>query len=126
LTEAERKLWDALRDKRFEGFRFRRQFSLGPYTVDFVCLERRLIIEVDGGQHSDSSSDMRRDVWLEARGFKVLRFWNIDIFQAMDGTLLKILDALKDHPSPAARDARRPLPQGGRSKELRHGTHLSF
>ena len=95
MTDVEKKLWAALRGRRFEQYKFRRQVPVGKYIVDFVCLERRLIIELDGSQHEGSSSDATRDAWLKTQGFRILRFWNININQALDGTLLAILDALK-------------------------------
>ena len=94
MTVEEMKLWAALRAKRFEGFKFRRQVPIGRYIVDFVNFEKRLIIEVDGGQHSESVRDAVRDAWLMTQGFRILRFWNVDIHHALDGTLLAILDAL--------------------------------
>ena len=76
-TDAERALWRHLRLRQQEGQKFRRQVPLGRYIVDFVCIEKRLIIEVDGGQHSEAAAtDATRTRWLEARGFRVLRFWN--------------------------------------------------
>ncbi|MGE3692452.1 MAG: endonuclease domain-containing protein [Novosphingobium sp.] len=75
-TDAERRIWSMLRNKRFSGFKFKRQQVLGNYIVDFVCFERRLIIEADGSQHADSAYDLARDSWLEAEGFAVLRLWN--------------------------------------------------
>ena len=75
MTDAERKLWSALRQKNLEGLRFRRQFPIGRYVADFVCLERRLVVEVDGGQHDARYQyDAIRDRELAARGFRVLRF----------------------------------------------------
>ena len=96
MTDVERKLWLALRDGRFEQFKFRRQVPIGKYIVDFVCLERRLIVELDGSQHEGSLHDAKRDAWLRTQNFRVLRFWNIDINQALDGTLLAILEALNE------------------------------
>jgi very-short-patch-repair endonuclease len=78
-TDAERKLWHLLRDRRFSGFKFRRQVQIGPYVVDFVCPAKRLIVEADGGQHAESSYDEGRDTWLKAQGFRIRRFWNADI-----------------------------------------------
>jgi very-short-patch-repair endonuclease len=101
MTEAEGKLWSALRSRRFENFKFRRQVPIGKYIADFVCLERRLIVEVDGSQHEDSDNDKVRDNWLKSQDFHVLRFRNHDIYVALDGTLLAILDALNDTPHPA-------------------------
>jgi len=81
-TEAEARLWWHLRAARFQRFKFRRQQPLGDYIVDFVCFERRLIIEVDGSQHLASvDEDDARTQWLQAQGFKVLRFWNDDVLR---------------------------------------------
>lgn len=96
MTDVEKKLWSALRSRRFENYKFRRQVPIGKYIVDFVCQDRKLIIELDGSQHEVSSYDQQRDEWLKSVGYKVLRFWNMDINQALDGTLLAILDALKE------------------------------
>ncbi len=80
-TEAERKLWSCLRDKRLLGLRFRRQQPIGPYIADFYCSAAKLIIELDGSQHANGQAqyDLYRTRWLEARGYKVLRFWNTDL-----------------------------------------------
>ncbi len=109
MTDVERKLWYALRDRRFENYKFRRQVPIGNYIVDFVCQERKVIVELDGSQHEGSGYDKQRDAWLESVGYKVLRFWNIDINQALDGTLLAILDALRD---PSSAPSGHLLPQG--------------
>ena len=109
MTDVEKKLWSALRDRRFENFKFRRQVPIGNYIADFVCQERKVIVELDGSQHDGSVYDEQRDAWLESVGYKVLRFWNIDINQALDGTLLAILDGLRDPSSVASRHL---LPQG--------------
>ncbi len=79
MTDAEKRLWRELRLRQFDAHKFRRQFPLGPYIVDFVCLDARLVIEVDGGQHLDSPEDRRRDAWLATQGFRVLRFWNTTV-----------------------------------------------
>jgi very-short-patch-repair endonuclease len=82
-TDAERKLWHLLRRKQVAGLRFRRQYPLGPYIVDFVCLPARLIIEVDGGQHADHvERDTMRTAWLESQGFRVIRFWNNEVLSS--------------------------------------------
>jgi very-short-patch-repair endonuclease len=99
MTDAEKKLWYALRDRRFENFKFRRQVPIGKYIADFVCQDCKLIVEVDGSQHEGSVHDRERDAWLTSVGYRVLRFWNIDTFKALDGTLLAILDALNATPS---------------------------
>jgi very-short-patch-repair endonuclease len=93
-TDAERKLWFALRDRRLDGFKFVRQEAIAGYVADFVCRERKLIIEADGGQHSESNSDHRRDAALKAEGYHILRFWNNDILTNRDGVLETILAAL--------------------------------
>ena len=93
-TDAERKLWYALRDRRLGGFKFVRQEAIGPFIVDFICREQRLIIEVDGGQHAESAKDAARDARLTAEGYRVMRFWNNDVLKNREGVLLTILDAL--------------------------------
>jgi very-short-patch-repair endonuclease len=103
-TPAEHRLWQILRAKRLAGHKFKRQLAIDHYIVDFVCPKRRLIVEADGGQHSDSESDVRRDAHLNAQGFQILRFWNNDIFTNEEGVLTSILDALQSplpNPSPA-------------------------
>lgn len=78
-TEAEQRLWSLLRSRRFSGFKFRRQFPLGNYIADLICLDARLIIEADGGQHAESPHDLTRDAYLRAQNFRLLRLWNSDI-----------------------------------------------
>ena len=80
-TEAEARLWEELRDRRLMRLKFRRQVPVGPFIADFVCMEARLIVEVDGSQHGKSVRDQRRDAELNARGFRVLRFWNDDVLR---------------------------------------------
>src|SRR5713101_857313 len=94
-TDAERKLWFALRDRRLGGFKFVRQEAIGPYIVDFVCREKRLIIEVDGGQHAENRRDRMRDSGLAPHGCRVLRFWNLDMLGNRDGVLSVILAELE-------------------------------
>jgi len=96
-TDAEKKLWSHLRRNAL-GCSFRRQHPIGSYIVDFVCLELRLIVEADGGQHSElrAAHDVARTEWLEARGYKVLRFWNNDILANTDGVIEAIRIALKE------------------------------
>ena len=94
-TDAERKLWFALRDRRLGGFKFVRQEAIGPFVVDFVCRERKFIIEVDGEQHADNPADGRRDASLAGEGFRVMRFWNNDVLANPDGVLQTILEALQ-------------------------------
>ncbi|KTD75625.1 endonuclease domain-containing protein [Legionella waltersii] len=95
-TDAERHIWYNLRANRL-GFKFKRQVPLGVYIVDFVCLEKRLIVELDGGQHLENQAyDMERSVWLNARGFKVLRFWNNDVLQQTTSVIEVIMQALSE------------------------------
>ncbi len=82
-TEAEKRLWSALRDRRLGGLKFRRQQSVGPYVVDFICFDRRLIVEADGGQHT-AEIDAPRTAYLERQGFRVIRFWNTDILSNLN------------------------------------------
>ena len=97
-TDAERKLWFLLRDRRLDGIKFRRQVPLGPDIVDFVCFERRLVIEVDGGQHVDSKADKVRDTRLEALGFSIVRYWNTDVLKNPEGVLTDLLTQLAARP----------------------------
>ena len=94
MTDAERRLWACLRNRRFVGYKFRRQHPLGPFIADFACIEHRLVIEADGGQHAESKSDDRRTAWLEHRGWRVLRFWNNDILKNTDDVQEMILAVL--------------------------------
>ena len=93
MTDAERVLWRVLRDGK-NGYRFRRQEPIDRYIVDFVCFKARLVIEVDGGQHSDSAADKKRDAYLLSQGFRVLRFWNNEVMFNFDAVHGAILDAL--------------------------------
>jgi very-short-patch-repair endonuclease len=95
MTNAERKLWYALRDRRFAGFKFRRQVPIGPFIADFVCFDERLVIEVDGGQHADSPQDKRRDRWFKANNFRVLRFWNNEVLSNLEGVMTLLAAELK-------------------------------
>ena len=93
MTDVERKLWLAVRDRRLGGFKFRRQVTIGPFIVDFLCVEARLIVEFDGGQHGEEV-DARRTSYLEAQGYRVMRFWNNDLIDSFEGVLEAILRAL--------------------------------
>jgi very-short-patch-repair endonuclease len=102
-TDAEATIWRYLRDRRFDGFKFRRQHACGPYILDFFCPERRLAIELDGGQHFEPAvqqNDQRRTAFLRARGIWVLRFNNDQVFLETDAVLEAIARALSDPPSP--------------------------
>lgn len=95
MTDAERRLWHHLRRRQLCGFRFRRQFPIGPYIVDFACLEAKLIIEVDGSQHFDAMGDVARRQWLHELGYQVLRFWNNDVLMRTRQVLAVIYEALR-------------------------------
>ena len=95
MTPAERKLWYALRDRRLTGIKFRRQVVIGNYIADFVCQQHKMIVEADGGQHNENTYDALRDRWLKSQGFTVLRFWNGDILDRLDGVLATILNELQ-------------------------------
>ena len=112
LTDTERKLWSVLRNRQLEGAKFRRQQPIGPFIADFVCQEQRLIIEADGGQHSDNAADARRTAFLESKGYRVLRFWNNDILNNLHGVADVIIGALATpHPAQAAPES--PSPSRG-------------
>jgi very-short-patch-repair endonuclease len=105
-TEAERCLWTMLRDRRLADFKFRRQVVLRPYIVDFVCFEKRVIVEADGSQHIDNAYDERRDAWLRGQSFAVHRYWNHDILARTSSVGEALLFALTTpHPPTAARRA---------------------
>lgn len=110
MTLAERKLWQVLKQRQLDGHRFRRQHPLGPYIADFACLEAGIVIEVDGGQHHDSELDRRRDRYMQGIGFKVLRFWNNDVLQNLEGVCTVIAQALaKRYPHPSLPSLAHPL-----------------
>ncbi|HEX3953741.1 MAG TPA: endonuclease domain-containing protein [Stellaceae bacterium] len=94
-TDVERRLWQSLRYRQL-GARFRRQYPIPPYIVDFACVEARLVIEADGGQHNSQSGNEERDAFLRRAGWRVLRFWNNDILQNREGVLQIIAAALID------------------------------
>ena len=97
-TNAEKLLWKHLRAKQMEGLKFRRQQPIGNYVIDLICLEKSLVIEVDGGQHADNKKDAERDAWLKLEGFKVLRFWNNEVLTNMKGVLEMIRENCLNHP----------------------------
>src|SRR3990167_3802846 len=108
-TPEERKLWKDLRSRRFEGFKFRRQHSIGCYIVDFVCLDQKLIVELDGKSHRElfgKARDGERDAYLKNQGYRILRVWNSEIQRKLTKFLAKLEQVLIS-PSP------RPSPQGG-------------
>jgi very-short-patch-repair endonuclease len=95
MTDAERKLWYALPDRRYAEFKFKRQVPLGPFVADFVCFEPRIVIELDGGQHAGSHHDKRRDRWFATNRFRVLRFWNNEVLSNIEGVMTLLAQALK-------------------------------
>ncbi len=110
-TDAEQRLWYHLRAHRFMGLKFKRQKPMGRYIVDFVCMEYGLIVELDGGQHADTlMKDARRDAWLRGQGYTVLRFWNNEVMQNLEGVLEQIRVAVALSPSPS--------PAGGRGERF--------
>jgi len=86
-TAVESKLWRHLRSRQIEGAKFRRQFPIGPYIADFACIELKLIIELDGGQHVESATDAVHTARLETNGYTVIRFWNSEVIENLEGVL---------------------------------------
>ncbi|WP_166209535.1 endonuclease domain-containing protein [Cognatiluteimonas telluris] len=104
-TDAERKLWHQLRNGALMGCKFRRQHPVGPYIVDFICVEASLVIELDGSQHQGCGADAARTSFLEREGYRVLRFWNNDALMQTDSVLAIVYDVLfattGPHPNPS-------------------------
>jgi adenine-specific DNA-methyltransferase len=116
LTDAEQFAWKRLRRGQIGEHKFRRQHPLGPYVVDFVCLERKLVIELDGGQHAEQAlEDARRTKWLAERGYRVIRFWNHEVLQDWETVEQEIWRQLHAGPEPTPHP--NPPPQGGREQE---------
>jgi very-short-patch-repair endonuclease len=115
-TEAERALWQMLRNRQIDGKKFVRQYPVEPYFADFACREAMLIIELDGGQHDQSSSDPIRTAHLNASGYSVLRFWNNQVLGNREGCWRAIQSVLRAHPSPDLRFAPATLSPEGRGK----------
>ncbi|OGH61422.1 MAG: hypothetical protein A3G34_05415 [Candidatus Lindowbacteria bacterium RIFCSPLOWO2_12_FULL_62_27] len=113
LTDAEKLLWRRLRLKQIEGQKFRRQAPIGNYIVDFVCFEKRLIVELDGGQHAEQTEyDEARDRWLESQGFRVIRVWNDQVMRETEAVMEMIFNTVTTvTPVTPHLD---PPPQGGR------------
>lgn len=120
-SEAEQRLWHFLKRKQLNGLRFRRQFPLGPYFVDFICLPARLVIEVDGSQHGDdrqAAHDARRTAWLARNDFRVIRFWAGEAMANISAVMDGIEAALREQPLPRkimrdAHDLSPPPARGG-------------
>jgi very-short-patch-repair endonuclease len=119
MTDAERKLWYLLRDRRFAAAKFRRQVPLGRYVADFLSFEKRIVVEVDGGQHSGSASDVARDDWFRSQGFTVVRFWNNDVLTNLRGVFTLLADIVARTPHPSSQlqaAAMTPSPTRGEGK----------
>jgi 2-isopropylmalate synthase len=93
-TDAERIIWRLLRDRRLDGVKFRRQVPIGPFIANFASIEHRLVVELDGGQHAESASDVSRDSFLTANGWRVLRFWNNEVTRNREGVWESIQHAV--------------------------------
>ncbi|MBS0246492.1 MAG: endonuclease domain-containing protein [Proteobacteria bacterium] len=116
-TDAERKLWFLLRDRRLAGAKVRRQTPVGPYIADFICLRRKLIVEADGGHHIGNAADLARDRWLSAEGYCVVRYSNFDVLRNPNGVLEDLTvrlqnrpDFFGESPSPGRGSRRSPRP----------------
>lgn len=111
-TEAEKKIWFHLRNRHFEGLKFRRQHSIGPFITDFCCIEKKIVIEVDGSQHIQNKIyDDNRTKYLNQNGYKVIRFWDNDVLNRCDSVLEAVRIELNPYPHP------NPLPE--RERETR-------
>jgi glutamate 5-kinase len=111
-TDAEQKLWLEVRNRRLGGFKFRRQATIGPYVVDFLCPEHALIVEVDGSQHNPEA-DAERSAFLEDLGYRVVRFWNNEVLQNLEGVLQSLLAVLAQAAAEPESPSPNPLPQAG-------------
>jgi len=89
-TEAEEAFWNQVKAKRFQGLKFKRQVPVGIYTVDFICIEEKIIIEIDGGQHNENAQDDARTKYLCNKGYKVIRFWNNEVLGNINGVMLSL------------------------------------
>jgi very-short-patch-repair endonuclease len=119
-TEAGQRLWYHLRAHRFLGLKFKRQKPVGRYIVDFICMEHRLIIELDGGQHAEHATrDQQWDGWLRDQGYKVLRFWNNEVMQQTESVLEQIRNVVTLSPCPSP--AKTPSPQSYTREEYAGG-----
>ncbi|WP_309662460.1 DUF559 domain-containing protein [Sphingomonas sp.] len=111
-TDAERLMWRALRNRQLDGLKFRRQATIGPYIPDIVCIDAKLVVEIDGGQH-DEQADRQRSAFLMQRGFKVLRFWNNEVLENCEGVLETIVRAAAQRMTREEIPSPNPLPRAG-------------
>ena len=118
-TDAEQKIWIRLRSRQINGLKFRRQYVKGPYIVDFCCLEEKIVVEIDGGQHAEQAeNDQRRTKYLSKRGYRVLRYWSHDVLNSTDVVLQHIIDTIERlHPHPS------PLPERERGNDGKSPKH---
>ena len=126
-TDAERTLWRALRSRQFSGLKFRRQHPVGPYIADFCCLQLKLAIELDGGQHAlRTDADERRSHRLAQAGYRVLRFWNHEVLMNLEGVLHRIAESIEPspQPSPRGRGGTRMFSPKGRGRQA-PSSHIS-
>jgi very-short-patch-repair endonuclease len=104
MTDAEKKIWQMIRKRQILGNKFRRQVPIGPYIADFVCFEKKVIVEIDGGQHKTREGyDQKRTKWFQSQGFRVIRFWNNDVLKNIEGVTERLyarLGGFPDHPHP--------------------------
>jgi very-short-patch-repair endonuclease len=115
-TKAERTLWLHLSRRQLKGIKLSRQMPVGPYFCDFLCREHQLVIEVDGGQHAESERDRVRTAYLEQQGYRIIRFWNNDVLENVEGVLQIISEAIEVGPPPAPSRLRE-----GKSREAAKG-----
>jgi very-short-patch-repair endonuclease len=119
LTDAEQRLWYYLRAHRFMGRKFKRQKPIGRYVVDFICLEEKLVIELDGGQHADNHEyDQERDAWLRGQGYTVLRFWNNELMNETESVLDRIRLAIEHEAVSSETLSPGPSPTSVRGEEV--------
>ena len=115
-TDAERRFWGMARNRQLAGYKFVRQFLIGPYIADFACREAALVVELDGGQHSENVRDDVRTAYINAQGYSLLRFWNNDVLNNLESVQEAVLSALALNPSPNLRYAPATLSPQGRGK----------
>ncbi len=118
MTDAERRLWRHLRNRRFGGWKFKRQYPVGHFIVDFICLEKNVVIEVDGGQHAESEKqDSERSAYLHKMGYRVFRFWNNQVLQETESVLETIFGIMSEG-KPNSPSPQPSPPPGEREKNL--------